>query len=61
MEAIKREGRADKGVGANGLHPAFKELFLLKEAFNEVAQELVRGNKLQHKLRCDKGFQLQYL
>eukprot|EP00969_Alexandrium_andersonii_P261420 11557353-Alexandrium_andersonii.AAC.1 len=38
-----------------------RDSYILKEAFGGPAQELVLENKLQHKLRCDKGFQLQYL
>eukprot|EP00969_Alexandrium_andersonii_P193867 8563909-Alexandrium_andersonii.AAC.1 len=30
MEAIRSEGRACSGVEANGIHPAFKELYILK-------------------------------
>eukprot|EP00969_Alexandrium_andersonii_P253337 11196708-Alexandrium_andersonii.AAC.1 len=61
IAAIREEDRGDKGVEVNGLRPAFKDLYILKEAFGEAAQELVLENKQQHKLRCYKGFQLQYL
>eukprot|EP00969_Alexandrium_andersonii_P285755 12633308-Alexandrium_andersonii.AAC.1 len=61
MERIQQEGQADHRADIYALHPAFRNLVVLKEAFGDAAQELIREHKLQHKLRSDKGFQLQYL
>eukprot|EP00969_Alexandrium_andersonii_P028587 1248668-Alexandrium_andersonii.AAC.1 len=61
LAAARAEGREGRGAEVNGLHPAFRDLHYLKEAFEEAAQELVHEHKLQHKLRSDEGFQVQYL
>eukprot|EP00969_Alexandrium_andersonii_P066013 2911895-Alexandrium_andersonii.AAC.1 len=45
----------------NALHPSFRDLYYLKEAFEDAAQERIKEHKLQHRLKSDKSFRLQYL
>eukprot|EP00969_Alexandrium_andersonii_P024105 1052188-Alexandrium_andersonii.AAC.1 len=61
MGRIQQREQDSSRAEAYSLHPAFRQLGHLKEAFTTAAQELVWEHQLQHKLRSDKGFQLQYL
>eukprot|EP00969_Alexandrium_andersonii_P176253 7793741-Alexandrium_andersonii.AAC.1 len=48
---VREGGRTEHGMEVNSLHPAFRDLRYLKEAFEDAAQELIKEHKLQRKLK----------